>query len=130
MAAITGAARYNQPPWRVMDLRPTEHAVPSDGDRSSSTAWYRRPPILLGVVIAILIILIIWGIIALFTGNQGGIPSITTTTLTPSTTATTSPTTTTTTSPTTTSSGEFHLPSLPSNITLPSLPGITLPSLP
>ncbi len=81
--------------------------------------------VLLSVVLAVLVVLIIWGIIALFTGNQGGAPSVTTTT--PATT-TSAPATTTSTS------GEFHLPStikLPSTITLPSLPStITLPSLP
>ncbi|WP_375488393.1 hypothetical protein [uncultured Mycobacterium sp.] len=71
----------------------------------------------LSIILAILIGLIIWGIVALFSGNQGGAPSITTTTV-PSTT-TSAPTTTPTTS------GRFHLPS---TITLPSLPSITLPS--
>lgn len=78
---------------------------------------------LLVAVLAILIALITWGIVALFTGSQGGRPSITTTT--------------TTTAPATSTSGGFRLPSLPSEITLPSLPSkitlpseITLPSLP
>ncbi|MBZ4572051.1 hypothetical protein H7I93_28560 [Mycobacterium nebraskense] len=79
--------------------------------------------VLLAAVLAILIALITWGIIALFTASQGRSPSITTTT--------------TTTAPTTSTSGGFRLPSLPSDITLPSLPSkitlpseITLPSLP
>ncbi|BBY10905.1 hypothetical protein ACDT10_18050 [Mycobacterium intracellulare] len=87
------------------------------------TPWYRRRVVLLGAVLAILIALITWGIVALFTGSQGGSPSITTTT--------------TTTAPATSTSGGFRLPSLPSEITLPSLPSkitlpseITLPSLP
>ncbi|WP_244269112.1 hypothetical protein [Mycobacterium parascrofulaceum] len=90
--------------------------------QSHFTPWYRRPVVLLGAVLAILIALITWGIVALFTGGQGGSPSITTTT---------------TTAPTTSTSGGFRLPSLPSGITLPSLPSkitlpseITLPSLP
>lgn len=74
---------------------------------------------LLGLVVAILVALIVWGMVALFAGNKGGTPSITTTT---------------TTAPTTTPSHGFQLPSLPSVITLPSLPSlpskITLPSLP
>ncbi|OCB23452.1 hypothetical protein A5689_15635 [Mycobacterium intracellulare subsp. yongonense] len=78
---------------------------------------------LLGVALAILIALIIWGLNALFTSNHGGVPSITTTT--------TPATTTATPAPTTTESGGFHLPTLPSEITLPTLPSvITLPSLP
>ncbi|HZU46629.1 MAG TPA: hypothetical protein VFA16_05135 [Mycobacterium sp.] len=83
----------------------------------SPTPWYRKPVVLLSIILAILIALIIWGIVALFTGNQGGAPSVTTTTV-PSTT-TSAPTTTPTTS------GRLHLPS---TITLPSLPSITLPS--
>ncbi|WP_242657534.1 hypothetical protein [Mycobacterium intracellulare] len=94
-----------------------------NGKRPSLTPWYRRPAVLLGVALAILIALIIWGLNALFTSNHGGVPSITTTT--------TPATTTATPAPTTTESGGFHLPTLPSEITLPTLPSvITLPSLP
>ncbi|ORB11138.1 hypothetical protein BST37_20720 [Mycobacterium noviomagense] len=75
----------------------------------------------LGIVLAILIVLIIWGIVALFSGNQGGAPSVTTTTVSPTTT-TSAPTTTPTTS------GRFHLPSTITLPSLPSLPSITLPS--
>ena len=74
------------------------------------------------LVLAILVALVIWGVIALFSGSQGGAPPVTTTTQPPTTTSV--PTTTTT-------SGGFQLPTLPSVITLPSLPStITLPSLP
>jgi hypothetical protein len=118
-------ARY-EPPDRGDD--PTARFNPQHGKQAdpAPTPWYRNRVVLLSLVLAILVALIIWGIFALFTGNQGGAPSMTTTTQTATTTATTSvPTTTTTTS------GGFHLPSLPSTITLPSLPSvITLPSLP
>jgi hypothetical protein len=107
----------NQPPGQGDG--PTARTDPYYPGRGgpSPTPWYRKPVVLLSIVLAILIALIIWGIVALFTGNQGGAPSVTTTTV-PSTT-TSAPTTTPTTS------GRFHLPS---TITLPSLPSITLPS--
>ncbi|WP_235215963.1 hypothetical protein [Mycobacterium kyorinense] len=125
------AHRYNRPPWCATKLQTSGQAVDSNSEqrnlsKASSSPWYRKPAVLLGLVVVILLALIVWGIIALFTGNQGGAPSTTTTT---------TPTTMTTTPTTTSTSGGFQLPSLPSKITLPSeitLPStvITLPSLP
>jgi cytoskeletal protein RodZ len=113
-----------------------------------------RTPIALvgwGVLIAILLGLIIWGIIQLAHGSPTPAPattSTTTTTTTPTTTATatTTPTTGTPTTSTTPASGTDTgtptsnsrspgaFPHLPTAITLPPLPGIptaiTLPPLP
>lgn len=101
---------------------------------------WRKPIALVGwgVLIAVLIALIIYGIIQLAHGSPPREPATTTTTTSPSSATTTTdtgtPTTTTadTGTPTTTSTpspGAF--PRLPSVITLPSLPGlptaITLP---
>ncbi|OBK50923.1 hypothetical protein [Mycobacterium kubicae] len=105
------------------------------------TPGWRKPLALVGwgLLIAVLIGLIIYGIILL---SQGPAPTPTTTTATPTTTAsttttptttsstTTSTTTTTTTTPTTTtptttnSRGEGALPRLPSQITLPLIPTV------
>ncbi|GLV11590.1 hypothetical protein MyChFU_49100 [Mycobacterium intracellulare subsp. chimaera] len=116
-------ARYG-PPDNGGDDKTIRFNSGKNAKQPPDTRWYRKPVVLLGIVLAILIALIIVGIVALFTGNQGRIPSVTTSTSAPTTTATTAPTTTTT----ATTSGGFHLPTLPSEITLPSV--ITLPSLP
>lgn len=121
--------------------------------------WYRKPAALIawGALVALLLAVIAYGIVALFTGGGANSPnttpatssSSTTTTATttatsatPSTTTTTAapttgttPTTTapttgttTATTPTTTAPGTVQLPTLPSEITLPRLPSvITLP---
>ncbi|OBG35759.1 hypothetical protein [Mycobacterium sp. E3198] len=120
------------------------------------TPWYRRP---LGVIawviaVAILLALIVYGLMELIQGGQGTSPS--TTSSTTPTTATTTPMTTT---PTTTAPSEtpgssaveppaqqptgqptrqptqqqpthrHHLPQLPSVITIPDGPVVTLPPL-
>jgi cytoskeletal protein RodZ len=95
---------------------PAEEPEPSldaFGEETEPTEWYRRPVVLIGwaVLVLILIALIVYGILQL-TQEQGtsNPPSTSTTTTTPPTTTTTTtttttsePTTTTTTTPTTTS---------------------------
>lgn len=121
--------------------------------------WYRRPVTLIGwaILVLILLALIAYGVTQLLGGDKSNGPAPgTTSTSTTSTTTTT--TTTTTTEPTTTSeptttptaappanpprnqppgsqptqqpSHRPHLPQLPSTITVPGGPTITLPNLP
>jgi hypothetical protein len=125
----------------------------SDDPETEPTPWYRKPVnlIIWAVAVLILIGLIIYGIVELIGGDQGtgNTPSSTTTTTptttAPSTTATSSsPPATTTPPPTSTpvespppqpthqptqppSSTHHHLPPLPSVITIPGGPVVTLP---
>jgi hypothetical protein len=125
----------------------------SDDPETEPTPWYRKPVnlIIWAVAVLILIGLIVYGIIELIGGDQGtgNTPSSTTTTTptttAPSTTATSSsPPATTTPPPTSTpvespppqpthqptqppSSTHHHLPPLPSVITIPGGPVVTLP---
>ncbi|OBJ69072.1 hypothetical protein [Mycobacterium sp. 1274756.6] len=121
------------------------------------TPWYRKPPLLAGWVILVLILLalITWGVITLFSGNSGPTfpqaPSSTTTvSSTTTTTSTSASSTTSTTTPTTTTASEppaeqppadtgeteapettsktHRRPHIPSTITLPEVP--QLPNLP
>jgi hypothetical protein len=125
----------------------------SDDPETEPTPWYRKPVnlIIWAVLVLILIGLIIYGIIELIGGDQGtgNTPSSTTTT-TPTTTvpstATTSSPPSTTTPPTSTAveppppqpthqpthqpseePTHHHLPPLPSVITIPGGPVVTLP---
>jgi cytoskeletal protein RodZ len=96
---------------------PAEEPEPSldpFGEETEPTEWYRRPVVLIGwaVLVLILIALIVYGILQL-TQEQGtsNPPSTSTTTTTPATTTTTTTTTTsepttTTTTPATTSAAE------------------------
>jgi hypothetical protein len=119
------------------------------------TAWYRKPAVLIGwaLLVLILIALIVYGITELLEGQQGTshVPGTSTTPPT-ATTTTTPPTATTTTTPPTSSAVEppvqqptqqqptqqqptqqqpthrHHLPQLPSVITIPEVPTtITVP---
>jgi hypothetical protein len=127
-----------------------------DGDpfdqETEPTAWYRKPVVLIGWALSVLILiaLIVYGITELLKGQQGtgNIPSTSTTA--PTSTTTTSPTTTATTTPPTSSAVEppaqqptqqqpqqqptqqqpthrHHLPQLPSVITIPGGPTMTVP---
>ncbi len=122
---------------------------------SEPTPWYRRPVMLIGwvVLVVVLVALIIYGILQLANGNQGGSRTPTTSTTPSATTTTMAPTTTT---PPTSSAVEpapqqptyqptqqqpaqqqptqqqpthqHHLPHLPPVITIPQVPTvITLP---
>jgi hypothetical protein len=126
---------------------------PLDGE-SEHAAWYRKPVVLIvwAVVVLILIGLIIYGLGELVGGDQGTSPSpspttgttetTTTTTTTPSSTTETSttPPPPASTTPTTPAYGpgteppaqsppqrHHHLPQLPSVITIPRGPTVTLP---
>lgn len=122
--------------------------------------WYRKPVTLIGwaILVLILLALIAYGVTQLLGGgtSNGPAPGTTSTSTTSSTTATTTTTTTepttTTTEPTTTPTAappanpprnqppgtqptqqpkpRPHLPQLPSTITVPGGPTITLPNLP
>jgi hypothetical protein len=126
-----------------------------DDLEAEPTPWYRKPVTLIGwsLVVLILIALIVYGIIELIGEGKGTghTPTTTTTipttsTVPPSATGTTPPATTTTVPPTTATGGppqqptqappaqqptqeptHHHLPPLPSTITIPGHPPITLP---
>jgi len=133
---------------------PPEALDPFDHE-SEPTPWYRKPVGIVAWVLAVLVLiaLIVYGLMELIQGGEGTshTPSSTTST-TPTTTATTPPTTTTTQSseaPPTSSAVEppaqqptqqptrqptqqqpthrHHLPQLPSVITIPDGPVVTLP---
>jgi hypothetical protein len=133
---------------------PPEAVDPFDQE-TEPTAWYRRPVVLIGWVIAVLILigLIVYGLTELiggqgtsYTPSTSRTPTTTTTTTPPATSTTTGPTT----APPTSSAVEppaqqptqqpthqptqqepthrHHLPPLPSVITIPEVPTvITLP---
>jgi hypothetical protein len=132
---------------------PPEFLDPFDQE-AEPTPWYRKPAVLIGWVVAVLILiaLIVYGIIELIQGGQGTshTPSTSTTPTTTTTATTTPPPATTTTAPPTSSAVEapqqqptqqptrqpnqeqpthrHHLPPLPSVITIPEVPTvITLP---
>ena len=133
---------------------PDEFVDPFDQE-TEPTAWYRRPVVLIGwaVLVLILIALIVYGITELLQGSQGTSPAPSTSTTPPTTTSTTTPpSTTTTTTPPTSSAVEppaqqppaqqptqqqptqqqpthrHHLPQLPSVIIIPEVPTtITIP---
>jgi cytoskeletal protein RodZ len=121
---------FNNQPTRYRDVNPGDRAAPGEppppapeqfeppldplDEETEPTAWYRRPVVLIGwgLMVLILIALIVYGIIQLVEDQgSGGTPSTTTTpSLTPTTTTTTtttpppsSTTTTTTTAPPTSS---------------------------
>jgi cytoskeletal protein RodZ len=106
--------RHSNVPGRPDVPPPAEEPEPSldaFGDEIEPTEWYRRPVVLIGwaLVVLILIALIVYGIVQLTQEQGTSNPPSTTTTTTPTTpttpTTTTSPpsTTTPTTTPTTTS---------------------------
>jgi hypothetical protein len=133
---------------------PDEYVDPFDQE-TEPTEWYRRPVVLIGwaVLVLILIALIVYGITELLQGSQGTSPAPSTSTTPPTTTSTTTPpSTTTTTTPPTSSAVEppapqptqqqptqqqptqqqpthrHHLPQLPSVIIIPEVPTtITIP---
>ncbi|OMC14656.1 hypothetical protein [Mycobacterium sp. SP-6446] len=148
-AAPTGQAPGEPPPG---EYQPDQSVDPFD-EESEPTAWYRRPVMLLGwaLLVLILIALIVFGITQLLGGDQGTshVPSTSTTspTSTTTTTTTTSPSTTTespssssaveppaqqptqqpTQQPSQQPSHRHHMPSLPPVITIPGGPTMTVP---
>ncbi len=132
-------------------------AEDSDAD---ARPWYRNPLTLIGwaILVLILLVLIAYGVTQLLSGGTSNAPSPgttstpttpTTTAMTTTTTTTPEPTTTTTTEPTTTPTAappanpprnqppgtqqpprRPRFPDLPSTITIPGGPIITLPNLP
>lgn len=147
-AAPTGQAPGGPPPG---EYQPDQSVDPFDED-SEPTAWYRRPVMLLGwaLLVLILIALIVFGITQLLGGQQGTshVPSTSTTTPTSTTTTTTTSPSTTTESPPSSSAVEppaqqptqqptqqpsqqpshrHHMPSLPPVITIPGGPTMTVP---
>ena len=132
---------------------PDESVDPFDQE-TEPTAWYRRPVVLIGwaLLVLILIALIVFGIMELLAGQQGTSHIPGTSTTPPATTTTSPPGATTTTAPPTSSAVEppaqqptqqppvqqqptqqqpthrHHLPQLPSVITIPEVPTtITVP---
>jgi hypothetical protein len=133
---------------------PTEPPEPEtfkfDDLEAEPAPWYRKPVTLIGwsLLVLILIALIVYGIIELIGEGKGTGHTPTTTTTIPTTstvppsattgTTTPPPPTTTTVPPTTATGGpppqqptqeptHHHLPPLPSTITIPGHPPITLP---
>lgn len=147
-AAPTGQAPGEPPPGQY---QPDQSVDPFD-EETQPTAWYRRPVMLLGwaLLVLILIALIVFGITQLLGGEQGTshVPSTSTTTPTSTTTTTTTSPSTTTESPPSSSAVEppaqqptqqptqqpspqpshrHHIPSLPPVITIPGGPTMTVP---
>ena len=135
-------------------FEPDESVDPFDQE-TEPTAWYRKPAVLIGwaLLVLILIALIVYGLTELLGGQQGTshVPSTSTTPPTSATTTTTPPTATSTTTPPTSSAVEppaqqptqqqptqqqptqqepshrHHLPQLPPVITIPGGPTMTVP---
>jgi hypothetical protein len=144
------------PPAEITPEQPEPAEEPDAFDHEAEpTPWYRKPAGIIAWIIAVLILiaLIVYGLMQLIQGGQGTSPSTTSST-TPTTTPPTTPTTTPTTTessppPPTTSAYEppaqqptqqptrqptqqqpthrHHLPQLPSVITIPDGPVVTLP---
>ncbi len=124
MQAVAGygpPGDFNHQPTRRADLGASAHHPPDQADFSAETGayppldspdlelaptpWYRKPAVLIawGLLVAILITLIIYGLIELAGRGGGGSTPTHTTSTTPATTTTTSPApTTTSTTPTAT----------------------------
>lgn len=141
------------PPAEIAPDQPESPEALDPFDREPEpTPWYRRPVGIIAWIVAVLILiaLIVYGLMELIQGGSGTSPTPSTTTSTTPTTATTTPTPTTQSSETPTSSAveppaqqptqqpthqptqqqpthRHHLPQLPSVITIPDGPVVTLP---
>ena len=147
--APTGQPPGETPPEQ---FEPDQSVDPFDQE-TEPTAWYRKPAVLIGwaLLVLILIALIVYGITELLEGQQGTSHVPSTSTTPPTATTTTTPQTATTTTPPTSSAVEppvqqptqqppqqqptqqqpthrHHLPQLPPVITIPEVPTtITVP---
>ena len=147
-------APTDQPPGETQpeQFEPAQSVDPFDQE-TEPTAWYRKPAVLIGwaLLVLILIALIVYGITELLEGQQGTSHVPSTSTTPPTATTTTTPPTATTTTPPTSSAVEppvqqptqqppqqqptqqqpthrHHLPQLPPVITIPEVPTtITVP---
>jgi hypothetical protein len=121
------------------------HGDPFDQE-TEPRAWYRKPVVLIGWALSVLILiaLIVYGLMQLLQGEQGTSHIPSTSTTPPTSTTTTTPPNTTTTPPTSSAveppaqqptqqptqqqpTHRHHVPQLPSVITIPGGPTMTVP---
>jgi hypothetical protein len=144
-------APTDQSPGQTAPEQYEPYGDPFDQE-TEPTAWYRRPVVLIGWALSVLILiaLIVYGLMQLLQGEQGTSHIPGTSTTPPTSTTTTPPTTSATTTPPTSSAVEppaqqptqqptqqqpnqqqpthrHHVPQLPSVITVPGGPTMTVP---
>jgi hypothetical protein len=139
------AAPTDQQPGQTPPEQYEPYGDPFDQE-TEPTAWYRKPVVLIGWALSVLILiaLIVYGLMQLLQGEQGTSRVPSTSTTPPTSTTTTTPPSTTTTPPTSSAieppaqqptqqptqqppTHRHHVPQLPSVITIPGGPTMTVP---